>query len=186
MLLLKTSPRIWTKVWEDWSVIRDELISAARWKRQMTEGTRWRGVGRVENSQEQSGRDGWTLDIFKQDIFILSCRHEWFSSICYGRKLRDPAGAVQLTGPCPGQPAVHLLSRLDRPAVTHYAVKPWAGVLEMWQHNQFPWFMITPKGGRAERLGSWKRRAEGECWRQQLADVYSSRDSSSGCATPVC
>lgn len=44
-----------------------------------------------------------------------------------------------------GQAAVHPLSRLDRPAVTHHTVKPWAGVFEMWQHNQFPWFMVTPK-----------------------------------------
>lgn len=37
--------------------------------------------------------------------------------------------------------------------------------------------MITPKGGCAERLGSWKRRAEGECWQQQSADTYSSGGS---------
>lgn len=113
------------------------------------------------------------LGYFKRDIFIPSCRHEWFSSICYGRRPCDPVGAAQLTGPSPGQPAVHPLSRLDRPAVTHYAVKPWAGVFEMWQRNQFPWFMITPKGGRAERPDSWKRRAGGECWQQQSADSYS-------------
>lgn len=111
---------------------------------------------------------------FKQDIFIPPCRREWFPSIGYGKRLRDPAGAVRLTGPSPGQPAVHPLSRLDRPAVTHSAVKPWAGGFEMWQHNQFPWFMITPKGGLAERLGSWRRRAGEECWQQQSADEYSS------------
>lgn len=131
----------------------------------MTQGKWWRGAGRVENSREQDGQ--WWLDwYFKQDIFIPSCRREWSSPIRYGRRLRDPAGAVRLTGPSPVQPAVHPLSRLDRPAVTHSAVKPWAEGFEMWQHNQFPWFMITLKGGRAERLGSWKRRAEGECWQQ--------------------
>lgn len=133
----------------------------------------WKG-----RKQSGAGRAAMAgLWYFKQDIFIPSCRREWFSSICYGRKLRDPAGAVRLTGPSPGQPAVHPLSRLDRPAVTHSAVKPWAEGFEMWQHNQFPWFMITPKGGRAERLGSWKRRREGECWQQQSTTMYSSGDS---------
>lgn len=31
-----------------------------------------------------------------------------------------------MTGPSPGQPAVHPLSRLDRPVVTHSAVEPLA------------------------------------------------------------
>lgn len=83
-----------------------------------------------------------------------------------------------------GQPAVHPLSRLDRPAVTHHAVKPWAGVFEMWQHNQFPWFIVTPK-----RRVCWVTRQlkeesrRGEWWRQQSADVYGRGDSSSvsGC-----
>lgn len=83
-------------------------------------------------------------------VFIPFWRRECASSIRHGWRLRDPGGAVRLTGSSPGQPAVHLLSRLDRPAVTHSAVKPWAGGFEMWQHNQFPWFMITP-----ERRARW-------------------------------
>lgn len=124
--------------------------------------------------------DGWTV-VFQAGHLHSFCRREWSSSICYGRKLHDPAGAVRLTGSSAGQPAVHPLSRLDRPAVTQSAVKTWAEGFEMWQHNQFPWFMITSKGGHAERLGSWKRRAEGECWQQQSTAMYSGGDFASGC-----
>lgn len=80
----------------------------------------------------------------------------------------------------------HLLSRLDRPPVTHHAVKPWPGVFEMWQHNQFPWFMTgLREAERVERVGSWKRSADGECWRQRLADVYSGGGSSSWRRCPI-
>lgn len=80
----------------------------------------------------------------------------------------------------------HLLSRLDRPPVTHHAVKPWPGVFEMWQHNQFPWFMTGLwEAERVERAGSWKRSADGECWRQRLADVYSGGGSSSWRRCPL-
>lgn len=126
--------------------------------------------------------------ILSRTASFPSWRHEWFSTICYGGKLRDPTGVVGLTGPSPGQPAVHPLSRLDRPAVTHSAVKPWAGVFEMWQHNQFPWFMITPpkKEGVLSDWAAERRTQRGKCWRQP-SDTQRSTDSSSGsgyCSSP--
>lgn len=118
-------------------------------------------------------RSGWYLRL---DVFIPFHRREWSLSICHGGELRDPSGGVALTGPAPGQAAVHPLSRLDRPAVTHSSVNPWAGGFEIWQHNQFPWFMMAPKRGRAERLGSWERKAEGEMLTRTTA-MYSSTDT---------
>lgn len=142
----------------------------------MTQGKWWWGPGRAASSQEQT-EWGWL------DFGILSGMSSFLSAnvsdlLSFSRKLHDPVEAVQLTGLSSGQPAVHPLSRLDRPTVTYSAVKPWARGFEMWQHNQFPWFMIILKRGCTERLGSWKRRAEGECWQQsQFTDMYSSREN---------
>lgn len=134
---------------------------------------------RTWKGSKQSGAN-WVrmtrLWYFKRDVFIPFCQLS--DLLSFSRKLHDPVEAVQLTGLSSGQPAVHPLSRLDRPTVTYSAVKPWARGFEMWQHNQFPWFMIILKRGCTERLGSWKRRAEGECWQQsQFTDMYSSREN---------
>lgn len=155
-----------------------EVISAVRrWRRMMRRKKlvtgRWRGV-------RGGGEAGRRYFLSSTSSFLPADMSDSRPFATVGSCV-TPAGApVQLTGPSPGESNSHLLSRLDRPPVTHHAVKPWPGVFEIWQHNQFPWFMTgLQEAERAERAGSWKRSADGECWRQRLADVYSGGGSSS-------
>lgn len=162
------------------SCSEDEVISAVRHWRRMTRRKklvtgRWRGVrggGEAGRRYFSSGTSSFLpADMSDSRPFatVGSCVTPAGAPSSWLALLHERASE-----------RAHLLSRLDRPPVTHHAVKPWPGVFEMWQHNQFPWFMTGLREAEcAERAGSWKRSADGECWRQRLADVYSGGDSSS-------
>lgn len=168
------------------SCSEDEVISAVRRWRMMTRRKklvtgRWRGV-------RGGGEAGRRYFSSRTSSFLPADMSDSRPFATVGSCV-TPAGApsswLALLHERASERA-HLLSRLDRPPVTHHAVKPWPGVFEMWQHNQFPWFMTgLREAERAERAGSWKRSADGECWRQRLADVYSGGGSSSWRRCPL-